>query len=188
MDLNKKILFAIFILFSFTFSSCINDDNIEFLILKVNHFKQSGTGSYSSLFLLTQEGYDANSWSMFYDDIEGFKYELGYVYTLKVEKSIIENPHADGSSYGYRLVEVQAKNETPVDTTFEILLLRKYDNSNVEPFVTGDLQTGFMLLDQTSIDCEGLCDDLIEKLKLNEELTGVFQHASGNIVKLIELK
>lgn len=38
--------------------------------------------------------------------IEGFNYEIGHMYTLKVRRTILANPPADASSYTYRLLAV----------------------------------------------------------------------------------
>lgn len=38
--------------------------------------------------------------------IEGFNYEPGHMYTLKVRRTILANPPADASSYTYRLLEI----------------------------------------------------------------------------------
>lgn len=38
--------------------------------------------------------------------IEGFNYEIGHMYTLKVCRTILANPPADASSYTYRLLEI----------------------------------------------------------------------------------
>lgn len=190
MSLYKKFLWVTVVSFICIFSSCTSEDNVELLTIKVNHFKQSGLGFYPGLFFLTQteDEFGSNDWGLFFDGIKEFEYELGYVYTLKVEKHIIENPSADGSSFEIRLIDVKSKEQVSPNTTFEILLLRKYDNTNSDSFITGDLQSGFILLDQTKIDCEGMCNDLLEKLKLNVELTGVFKHQSAGVLKLVELK
>ncbi len=45
----------------------------------------------------------------FYDQIEGFEYEPGYNYELKVSVAPVENPPADGSSLNYTLVEEVSK-------------------------------------------------------------------------------
>lgn len=49
------------------------------------------------------------SWSFFYDDIEGFTFEPGFVYTLRVSEEEIENPPADASSKRIKLEEVISK-------------------------------------------------------------------------------
>ena len=48
-------------------------------------------------------------WQLFYAPIEGFKYEEGFVYELKVDTFDVPNPPADGSSIRYELVEVVSK-------------------------------------------------------------------------------
>jgi hypothetical protein len=48
-------------------------------------------------------------WQLFYGDIEGFTYEPGWWYVLRVARRSVPNPPADGSSVAYRLVRVVAK-------------------------------------------------------------------------------
>ena len=47
-----------------------------------------------------------DAWELFYESIEGFTYEAGFQYRLRVAERVIPNPPADGSSRAYRLVEV----------------------------------------------------------------------------------
>ena len=56
---------------------------------------------------------EADNWSSFYGKIEGFDYEEGYNYKLKVEVSTIENPPSDGASEKYSLVEILEKLKAP---------------------------------------------------------------------------
>ena len=42
-------------------------------------------------------------------EIEGFTYIEGYEYVLKVSKTTIKNPPADGSSISYKLIQVVSK-------------------------------------------------------------------------------
>ncbi|KAJ6643540.1 hypothetical protein Bhyg_08502 [Pseudolycoriella hygida] len=49
------------------------------------------------------------SWRNFYDHINGFDYELGYEYILKVKTEDVPNPPADGSSVKYTLLEEVSK-------------------------------------------------------------------------------
>ena len=49
------------------------------------------------------------AWQLFYDSIDGFTYEAGYRYVLRVAERRIPNPPADGSSIAYRLVAVTSK-------------------------------------------------------------------------------
>jgi hypothetical protein len=41
--------------------------------------------------------------------IEGFTYVEGFEYTLKVQKTTIKNPPADGSSISFKLIQVVSK-------------------------------------------------------------------------------
>ena len=51
--------------------------------------------------------------NFFYDHIEGFDYEEGYVYRLRIEQYDAwpgqKEPPQDASRYGYRLIEVISK-------------------------------------------------------------------------------
>lgn len=51
----------------------------------------------------------SESWSNFYNSIEGFTYEPGYEYVLKVKTEKITNPPADASSIKYTLIQQVSK-------------------------------------------------------------------------------
>ncbi|MCX8523226.1 DUF4377 domain-containing protein [Chryseobacterium formosus] len=51
----------------------------------------------------------SDSWGNFYSNIEGFTYEPGFEYVLKVKTEKIENPPMDGSSIKYTLVKQLSK-------------------------------------------------------------------------------
>jgi hypothetical protein len=48
-------------------------------------------------------------WGLFYSDIQGFTWEPGFTYTLRVALHPIANPPQDSSSVEYSLVHVLAK-------------------------------------------------------------------------------
>jgi hypothetical protein len=50
-------------------------------------------------------------WGLFYTGIEGFTFEPGYNYRLKVQVTEVENPPADASSLRYTLIEQLEKNK-----------------------------------------------------------------------------
>jgi hypothetical protein len=58
---------------------------------------------------------DDPAWQLFYSDIEGFEYEPGYLYRLRVreEKRDPESVPADASSIRFVLVEVVEKKPDP---------------------------------------------------------------------------
>ena len=65
-----------------------------------------GVGAMECL-RVKEEG-DAN-WQLFYNHIEGFAYEEGFQYTLRVKVEEVASPPADGSSLRYTLLEVVEK-------------------------------------------------------------------------------
>lgn len=48
-------------------------------------------------------------WGLFYDSIEGFAFEPGFEYELRVRISRVKNPPADASSLAYRLIRLVRK-------------------------------------------------------------------------------
>jgi heat shock protein HslJ len=50
-----------------------------------------------------------DEWQLFYSAIEGFSYEPGYTYELRVREEPVENPPADGSALNWTLIEVTSK-------------------------------------------------------------------------------
>ena len=64
--------------------------------------------------LLIKETVDAE-YKYFYDHIEGFEWEPGYEYELRIEVSKKESVPMDSSSLRYKLIEVVSKREAPND-------------------------------------------------------------------------
>lgn len=52
---------------------------------------------------------NAQEWTYFYDEIEGFKYQEGFEYALEVVVEKTENPPADASSIRYKLIKIVSK-------------------------------------------------------------------------------
>lgn len=48
-------------------------------------------------------------WVVHIQTVQGFIYEEGYSYLLKVKKNHLANPPADGSSWNYELIEIISK-------------------------------------------------------------------------------
>ena len=165
-----------------------NDDTDTLINLRVDHYKQSAVGLGPTMVLQIQarDNIGSNEWEYFYSGIEGFEYEWGYTYDLRVKKETIDNPPADGPSIRYALEEIIARNEVGDMATFEVTL--KSMQIGITPgVVVGDLTSGFELLDQTAIDCGDLCEEMVEMLQNEEELTGSFTHI-GSGIRLVALK
>lgn len=50
-----------------------------------------------------------SGWRPFFESIEGFSHEPGYLYDLHLARRPISNPPADGSSVAYRLIRIVSK-------------------------------------------------------------------------------
>ncbi len=55
------------------------------------------------------------NWVMLYSQIEGFDYEPGFSYRIKVNRKSVKHPPADGSKYKYILVEMLEKKDVTAD-------------------------------------------------------------------------
>ena len=64
-------------------------------------------------------------WKYFYDQIEGFQYEEGNLYELKVIAETVENPPADSSSLKLKLVEIVSQTPVTAELTSETWILEK---------------------------------------------------------------
>ena len=58
---------------------------------------------------------DDQTWEFFYESIEGFDYEPGFTYTVKVSLHDRGEGIQDVGRYAYKLVEVVSREETPVE-------------------------------------------------------------------------
>jgi hypothetical protein len=94
----------------------------------VNHFKIECYGFDISPCFRTRSSLE-EEWVKFYDQIEGFDYEWGYVYKLKVRVYELhdssETPE-DASRYKYILDEVISKEQQPTSNTFDFAVSRSY--------------------------------------------------------------
>lgn len=84
----------------------------EILTLIVGPERVECQGEGQRLCLLVKEDPDAE-WEFFFDEIEGFEFEPGFIYVLRVGRHRVENPPADGSNFRWVLVEILSK--TPAE-------------------------------------------------------------------------
>ena len=104
----KKSIILFSILF---FSSCKTKQQFE--TIWINHSKVPCMTMFLTECMQLCDGDNEpnNKWRNFSDKIEGFNFEEGYLYKLKVKKEIIENPPADASNFKYILVIQLEKNK-----------------------------------------------------------------------------
>jgi hypothetical protein len=88
--------------------STAGDSKDEARTLYVAHFRVDCVGVAPMKCLQVRETPEAE-WRMFYDRIQGFDYEEGYDYELRVRTEEVENPPADASSIRWILEEVVSK-------------------------------------------------------------------------------
>jgi hypothetical protein len=48
----------------------------------------------------------AAEWELMFESIDGFSFEQGFSYVVRVERTTIENPVPDGPGYRWRLLEL----------------------------------------------------------------------------------
>lgn len=78
------------------------------VILTVASETRIGMGlAEQECYLVKESG--ENTWSLFYSPIEGFDYEPGYEYVIRVKVTPVENPPMDASSARFELEKVASK-------------------------------------------------------------------------------
>ena len=82
--------------------------------IMVAHFLSDCVGVGPQQCLNVRESAEAE-WTLWYDPIEGFEYEAGYDYLLRIRETTVANPPADASSIRWTLIEELEK--TPVAPT-----------------------------------------------------------------------
>ena len=102
----KKISYVISMIAIFALASCSTNKNLA--TYTISSEKADCYGVMPMKCMLVKEG-DAQNWTLFYSNIDGFDYEEGYEYVLKVKKLNVENPPADRSSIKYTLIKVVSK-------------------------------------------------------------------------------
>ena len=58
---------------------------------------------------------ESQAWEFFYESIQGFDFEPGYIWTLKVRLEDRGTEIQDVGRYAYHLVEILSKVEAPID-------------------------------------------------------------------------
>lgn len=104
------------------------------MILWINSSKIDCTGVSKMTCLQVQKSDTldlSKDWELFYSQIDGFEYQPGFLYKLKVKTVKIENPPADGSTIKYILVEELEKKEDTRYAIHDIYVLTQIDGKNI---------------------------------------------------------
>lgn len=115
----RTLLIAFVAIFGLT--ACMNEDEPKDITNEVTMYVSSETGTMYDFFdayetypiecMLVKERGEDEYRPMAFRSIQGFEYEKGYEYDLRVNKTTLANPPADGSIYKYQLVRVVEKRQ-----------------------------------------------------------------------------
>lgn len=80
-------------------------------LIRVNSYTVNCQGIIPMRCMLVQDDdkIGTEDWEYFYQTIQGFDYEEGFIYDLDVKIITIENPPADASSLQYQLIKLIEK-------------------------------------------------------------------------------
>lgn len=109
----KKHL-SILLLSLFAFTACDKDDDYRVREWTVASQLGIAHGAHSLQPVLLVKTGDDTAWRALYNNIEGFSFEAGYEYRLRVKADKIADPPQDGSTVRYVLLEQIAK--TPAES------------------------------------------------------------------------
>ena len=100
----------------------------------INSYKVdcTGVGPQSCLLIQKSETIEENEWQNFYSKIDGFDFEPGYIYKLKVKEEKRENVPADASSIKFTLVEVLEKKKDERFAINDIWVAEEIDGKTVK--------------------------------------------------------
>jgi Domain of unknown function (DUF4377) len=139
----------------------------EEIVLTVYHYKVPCVGENVRLCYRVKKN-DSET-QFFYDEIEGFDYDWGFNYTIRVEKVNQSNPVSDASSFTYKLKEVIKKEEALPGQTFDLPL--KIDDQSLIESKNGVCSYLGEIEIKTS---KYSCDDLLKAQ------SATFSHDSNN--------
>ncbi len=108
----KRIYIAIMALTGIILSGCNKEnpaDKVETILMYVSsetgNYQPWGSETSFECMLVKEEG-ESEFHPLPYGDIEGFEYQQGHEYELKVQKTTLANPPADASNIAYKLLEI----------------------------------------------------------------------------------
>ena len=127
-----KYSFIFILCCSFILNSCViqksnNTQNRKQVLILGPETKKCDAGAMQKECYQVKWSEEQTIWEDFYNEIEGFSYESGYVYKLLVSVETINNPAADASTLHYSLIRVLERKSicnNPI-TESEVLLLLK---------------------------------------------------------------
>ena len=108
--MSQPLLAGLVWLSTFLIGGCATPMGPEVLLLEVGPQTADCVGEMVQSCLLVRNAPE-DEWTNFYDPIEGFEHEEGFLYVIEVERTHVPDPPADGSSYEYRLLRIISKEQ-----------------------------------------------------------------------------
>lgn len=108
----RRLLLLVLILFGTGACTEIAGPRIAELVLHVDAQKVTCYTLVETECLRVRER-ESEDWQAFYGDIEGFAWEAGYLFRIRVVRVAVGNPYADGPSARYVLWQVLSKTPAP---------------------------------------------------------------------------
>ena len=99
------------------FSSLVGDEeHIE--IITIGPYIQTCYGAHGERDCLMEYNEDSGRWEFFYESIQGFDFEPGFIYTLEVRLEDRGTEIQDVGRYAYHLVKLIDKKKAPEDFSY----------------------------------------------------------------------
>ena len=94
-----------------------NEEHIE--IITLGPYTQRCHGAFFERDCLMEYNEDSGRWEFFYESIQGFDFEPGFIYTLEVRLEDRGTEIQDVGRYAYHLVKIIEKKKAPDDFSYE---------------------------------------------------------------------
>lgn len=107
--MNMKRYLLLLLLAAFAFTACDKNDDYEVREWTIASQLGIAHGSHTLQPVLLVKTNNDTSWRAVYSGIEGFDYEPGYEYRLRIMATQLSDPPQDGSSVRYTLLEQLSK-------------------------------------------------------------------------------
>ena len=124
--MKTKFILSLFAILALT--GCLDDDTPEDKVETINvaisamtYIDSPVMTNYPIEGLWVKVENDADYQFLHFEEIQGFTFEPGYTYELRVERTTLGNPPADASRYTYKLIDELSKQ--PADCTRETVRL-----------------------------------------------------------------
>ncbi len=150
----------------------------EILEYSVLPYERPCVGEAQFLCLQIQDE-DSDEVQNFYGSISGFDYEWGHHYTLSVERTPVENPPADGSSYRTELKEILSEEEDATGTLYHL------ERISLDEFTFTESDGQYSMLGK-SFECSDTdeCDALVALNNTGGMVDVTFEYLGEGAIRL----